>query len=227
MTYLNVHTEWCVVNSPDSESLVLVRPALCDARVIDMVQYRKFVALAMEMANMCDTDEANTARPPHAELVAELYYYDGLGELQIEEINVMIEYDGVITYDIDNACILGVAIGFCAIPVAREASERFHPPMKVDVVERSTGYSIPSMKQLSLRIMGDFVRHDPDVIPVSKAWGRRSKRVHDLYTEYNASVNRNGQADCLQQFESTVIVCGFLHEGADRICHSYSTQGLE
>jgi hypothetical protein len=220
--YFNVHAEWCVVNSPNSDTLVLVRPTLCDARVIDVGQYRNFVAMAMDMVNLFDADEVNTVRPPHTQLIADLHQYDGLDELQAEETNLMIEYDGVITY----AIILGVAIRFYTIPASLEESKRFRPPNNVDVVQKSTGFLIPRMKQISLEISGDFVRHDPNVNPLSKAWDRRSKRVHDLYAKYEASVNRDGQAACLPQFESSVIVRGFLREGADEICHAAQLRNL-
>jgi hypothetical protein len=131
--YFNVHTEWCVVNSPKSDSLVLVRPTLYDAHVIDVAQYRNFVALAMEMVELIDNDEVNTVRPLRAQLIAELFKYNGSEELQAEEIEIIIEYDGVITYDADNVNILGAAIGFYTIPVPRDESERFRPPKKVDV----------------------------------------------------------------------------------------------
>jgi hypothetical protein len=45
---------------------------------------------------------------------------------------------------------------------------------------------------MSLEIMGDFRRHDRSVIPASKALDVRSKRVHDLYTKYEKSIDSNG-----------------------------------
>jgi hypothetical protein len=81
MDYVNVHTEWCAANAPNSEKLVLVQPTLCDAHVIGIDQCRKFIAMGMEMVILFDADEANTVRPPHAELIAEFCRYSGLGEL--------------------------------------------------------------------------------------------------------------------------------------------------
>jgi hypothetical protein len=104
MDYVNVQTEWCIVNAPNSKKLVLVRPTLVDARVIDITQYRKFIDAAMEMVILFDTDPVNMARPPHADLIAELYKYRGCEEeLRVGEIDIIVEYDGLITFDVDNA----------------------------------------------------------------------------------------------------------------------------
>jgi hypothetical protein len=225
--YFNALIEWCLTNSPDGKSLVLAQPTLCDARVIDVGQFRNFVALAMDMVELIDDDEVNPVRPPHAQLIAELCEYKEFDELQAEEIDIIIEYDGVITYDIDNNNILGVTIGFYTIPVSRDESKRSHEPMKnVDIVRKSTGDVIPIQQQMSLEIMGDFVRHDRSMTPASKALDVRSKRVHDLYTQPEKSMNSNGQANCMTRFEQSAIACGFLHEGADEICHAAQLEGL-
>jgi hypothetical protein len=79
---------------------------------------------------------------------------------------------------------------------------------------------------MNLNIMGDFAHHDSSVSPASKAWGRRSKGVHDFYTQCEASVYSHGQASCVGQFQRSVIARGFLREGADEICHAAQLEDL-
>jgi hypothetical protein len=65
LDYVNVQTEWCVVNAPNSDSLILVQPTLVDARVIDVEQFRSFVDVAMEEVRIFDRGPKNAAKPPH------------------------------------------------------------------------------------------------------------------------------------------------------------------
>jgi hypothetical protein len=76
--------------------------------------------------------------------------------------------------------------------VTRKTSEEFRPATKVEAVQTSTGCSIANMPKMTTRIMGDFLRHDPEANPASKAWDGRSKRVHDVYVAYDEAVNRLG-----------------------------------
>jgi hypothetical protein len=180
----------------------------------------------MEMVEWINADEVNTVRPPHAQLIAELFKYNGYEELQAEEINIITEYDGVICMTLTMSTSWAPQSDFTPYRCPEKNRRGFAPLRKVDVVQRSNGWMIPRMKQMSLKIMGDFVRHDSSVIPASKAWGRRSKRVHDLYTQCEASAYSHGQASCVGQFQQSVIARGFLREGADRICHAAQLKDL-
>jgi hypothetical protein len=46
MGHINVNAEWCIVNAPDSESLILIRPTLVDAHVIEVEMFRRFFDIA-------------------------------------------------------------------------------------------------------------------------------------------------------------------------------------
>jgi hypothetical protein len=46
MDHINVNTDWCIGNAPDSESVILIQPTLVDAHVIEVETYRKFVEAA-------------------------------------------------------------------------------------------------------------------------------------------------------------------------------------
>jgi hypothetical protein len=149
MDYVNVQTEWCIVNAPNSEKLILVQPTLVDAHVIDITQYRMFVDIAMEMVILLDSDRTNAAKPPHAERITELYEYRGCDELHVDEINLIDEYNGLITLDIDNTYILGVAIRYYTIPVTRNTSAMFGLGAKVEVVQASTGDPIANKVKMN------------------------------------------------------------------------------
>jgi hypothetical protein len=216
MEHINVNTDWNLCNSPDSEGLILCPPHLVDAHIFDVETWRTFVGEAYAVTRMFDNDTANKAMPPPCELIGHLRMCKNAPYICEDEIEVMTQYDGLLTYDLEGDFVIAATIGFYAMPVLREISQHFQGGLRLDVVETDAGYQPGKRKNMQIFVLGDFLRHaDID----SKAFNRRAKAVHDLHVKYDKGVEDHGPADCLDEVLSDPLVRGFLHEGAADVCH--------
>jgi hypothetical protein len=175
------------------------------------------------VAQMFDNDAANKAMPPHCELIGHLHTYKDTRYAREDEIEVIAQYDCLLTYDLEGDFVIAVAIGFYALPVLREISQRFQGGRRLDVVVTDAGRQPVKRKNMRISVLGDFLRRADRG---SKAFNRRARAVHDLYVKYNESVEDHGPADCLDEVLSGPLVRGFLHEGAADICHQSQIKAL-
>jgi hypothetical protein len=97
----------------------VIQPTLVGARVIAVETYRKFVEMAYEGTRMFDRDRSNAAMPPRCTLIESPYQCKDYPDIREDEINLIVELDGLIAYDLDGIYILGVTIGYYAMPVLR------------------------------------------------------------------------------------------------------------
>jgi hypothetical protein len=141
-----------------------------------------------------DHDGINTAMPPHCTLIEYLCKRKDNPDIREDEINLIVEFDGLITYDLDGCYIDGIAIGCYTMPVLREVSERFGSGDRIEIVELSKGFAPAYQRRVSTKALGNFLRHAGNE---ESGFNRRSKRVHDLYEVYNRSIADYGQAECL------------------------------
>jgi hypothetical protein len=81
-----------------------------------------------------DHDRIN-AMPPHCTLIEYLCKCKDNPDIREGEINLIVEFDGLITCDLGGYYIIGITIGCYTMPVLCEVSARFGNGDRIDVVE--------------------------------------------------------------------------------------------
>jgi hypothetical protein len=76
---------------------------------------------------------------------------------------------------------------------------------------------------MNTKALGDFLRHADSE---STRFGRRAKRVRDLYEVCDESIGDFGQAECLNHIAEDPIVRGFLREGVVGICQAAQLENI-
>jgi hypothetical protein len=98
-------------DSPDSNGWRLCPLHLVDAQVIDVKTYRVFAEKAYAMMQMYDADAANNVMPPHCILLGQLQKYAQYENLHEDEIALVVQFDFLLTSDIDEDTVIAVTIG--------------------------------------------------------------------------------------------------------------------
>jgi hypothetical protein len=88
-------------------------------------------------------------------LIEALCKYRACGDIREDEIILIIELDGIITYDLDHIYILGITIGCYAIPVTRRLPSKFGGGVKIEIAQTSTGLTHANDKRMNVR--ADFL----------------------------------------------------------------------
>jgi hypothetical protein len=223
MEHINANADWSICNAPDSEKLILCQTTLVDARVFDVATWRKVVEEAYVETRAFERNRVHQAMPPRCQLVESLYASKDSTCIHEDEINLIIEFDGLIAYDLDEVYVIAITIGFYAMPVLREISAKFGSGTRVEDVETDTGAPPIHGEKMYIKAFGNFLCHADQE---ESGCNRRSERVHDLYVAYEKSVTDIGQAECLEDILSGPIVRGFTHEGAAEICHQTQLEAM-
>jgi hypothetical protein len=96
--------------------------------------------------------------PPSCVLVGQLQMYADSPHIREGEIEVMVQFHGLLTYDTVGQYVVAVTIGFYAMPVLRETSKRFQGGLRVDVVETDAGFVPDRRRNMAIAALGDFLR---------------------------------------------------------------------
>jgi hypothetical protein len=124
-TFINVRTDWSVCDMSNSVGWNLCPPRLLDALVIPVATCRIILEMAGEFVEQYRREPANNTMPPHCVLVDKLREYsdDHRAELHVSEIEIMVQYDGLLTtHPDDDDLVIAVAIACYHAFLARRIS---------------------------------------------------------------------------------------------------------